>query len=71
MESQLETYDEIMKYRDKVEEELLDVMARHTVFRDEVYKDGALSSKNKRLIALGIALRGGWSRRRQRWGSDS
>ncbi len=28
MESQLETYDEIMKYRDKVEEELLDVMAR-------------------------------------------
>ena len=59
MESQLEIYDEITKYRVKFQEELPDVMAAHTAFRDEVYKDGALSLKVKRLIALGIALRAG------------
>ena len=59
MESQLGLYDEIVEYREKVEEELPDVMTKHAAFRDEVYKDGALSSKNKRLIALGIALRCG------------
>jgi len=59
MESQLEIYDEITKYRVKFQEELPGVMAAHTAFRDEVYKDGALSLKVKGLIALGIALRAG------------
>ncbi len=59
MESQLELRDEIMRCRDKFQEEMPDVLAAHTAFRDEVYKDGALSHKVKRLIALGIALRCG------------
>ena len=60
--NQLELYDETGKYRDKFYEALPGVMAAHTAFRDEVYKDGALSLKFKRLIALGIALRAGCTR---------
>ena len=65
MESQLELYDETGKYRDKLQQELSDVMAAHAAFRGEVYRDGALSHKVKRLIALAVPLlagRGGWSR---------
>ena len=59
MESQLELHDEIQKCRDKFQEELPEVMTAHVAFRDEVYKDGVLSHKVKRLIAVGIALRCG------------
>ncbi len=60
MESQLELLDEIRKRTAEFRQELPDTMAAmHDAFRDEVYKDGALSHKIKRLIALGIALRAG------------
>lgn len=59
MENQLELYNNIVKYRGKLQQEIPDVIATHTAFRDEVYKDGALSHKVKRLIALGAALRCG------------
>ena len=59
MESQLELLDEIRKRTAEFRQELPDTMAAHDAFRDEVYKDGALSHKVKRLIALGIALRVG------------
>ena len=59
MGSQLELLDEIRKDVTKFKQELPDAMAAHTAFQDEVYKDGALSLKVKRLIALGIALRAG------------
>jgi len=59
MENQLEFYDESAKYRAKFQEALPGVMAAHTAFSDEVYKDGALSLKVKRLIALAVALRAG------------
>ncbi len=57
MENQLEFYDEGAKYRNKGQQELPGVMAAHAALREEVYRDGALSLKVKRLIALGIALR--------------
>jgi len=37
-------------------------MATHAAFRGEVYRDGALSHKVKRLIALAVALRVGCTR---------
>ena len=59
MENQSELYDEYAKYRDKFQETQPGVRAAHAAFRDEVYKDGALSCKVKRLIALAAALRAG------------
>ena len=37
-------------------------MAAHTSFRKQVYKDGALSLKTKRLIALACGLQAGCTR---------
>ena len=62
MENQLELYDETAKWWAKIQEVLPSVTAARTAFSDEVYKDGALSVKIKRLIALGIALRAGCTR---------
>jgi len=60
MESQLELLSDITKYATSYNEEAQpDMMAAYSALRDEVYKDGALSHKVKRLIALGIALRAG------------
>ena len=59
MESQLELYGDITKYTLMYEEALPGMMGAYTALRDETYKDGALSHKVKRLIALGIALRAG------------
>lgn len=55
-EKQLEIYNSIIKYRDKWSKELPDVAAAGVAVRDAVYKDGALSHKAKRLIAMAIAL---------------
>ena len=57
MESQLELYDEIANYRAKLQEAMPGAAAAQNALRDEVYKDGALSCKSKRLIAMGIAVR--------------
>lgn len=57
MENQLEYYTETGKYRDKFDQ-ALPAMAAYTTFRKEVYKDGALSQKVKRLIASGIRTSG-------------
>jgi AhpD family alkylhydroperoxidase len=61
MENQLEYYAETGKYRDKFDQEL-PVMAAYTTFRKQVYKDGALSLKTKRLIALACGLQAGCTR---------
>jgi AhpD family alkylhydroperoxidase len=61
MENQLEYYTDTGKYRDKFDE-ALPVMAAYTNFRKQVYKDGALSLKTKRLIALACGLQSGCTR---------
>lgn len=61
MENQLEYYSETGKYRDRFDQEL-PVMAAYTSFRKQVYKDGALSLKTKRLIALACGLQAGCTR---------
>ena len=61
MENQLEYYNETGKYRDKFDQGL-PAMAVYTTFRKEVYKDGALSQKVKRLIALAAGLQAGCTR---------
>jgi len=57
MESQLAINEERLKYLKKLDQELPDLMIHESAKWDEVYKDGALSAKVKRLMALGIALR--------------
>ena len=57
MESQLESEAEHVKLFDKLRQALPDLMAGEAAVVKGVYKDGALSHKVKRLIALGIALR--------------
>jgi len=59
MGSQLELYNEFMQQKEKLEKELPDLMAMERGAWDEAYKDGALSRKVKRLMALAIALRAG------------
>ena len=59
MESQLELLKETVNYADKFKQELPAVMTTHHALREEVYKDGALSSKTKHLMALAAAMRAG------------
>jgi AhpD family alkylhydroperoxidase len=61
MENQVEYYKETGKYRDGFDE-ALPVMASYTTFRKQVYKDGALSLKTKRLIALACGFQAGCTR---------
>ncbi len=58
MESQIELNNERKELGGKLRQALPAVMAAKDAVGDVVYRDGALSTKVKRLIALGIALRG-------------
>ena len=61
MENQLEYYTETGKLRDSFDQGL-PVMSAYTTFRQAVYQDGALSQKEKRLIALACGLQAGCTR---------
>lgn len=61
MKNQLEYYTETGKYRERFDQGL-PAMAAYTAFRQEAYKDGALSQKMKRLIALACGLQAGCTR---------
>jgi AhpD family alkylhydroperoxidase len=61
MENQLEYYTEAGKLRDEFDRGL-PIMEAYTAFRKGVYQDGALSLKNKRLIALACGLQSGCTR---------
>ena len=56
MESQVEVRKGIQEELTKLRQALPSVMSAVGALGEEVYKDGALSSKEKRLIAIGIAL---------------
>ena len=56
MDSQLELNQERLRLRDKLKKVRPDVMEAVQGVQDEVYQDGALSAKVKRLIAMCIAL---------------
>jgi AhpD family alkylhydroperoxidase len=62
MENQISYYDETGKYRDKFDQGLPEAMKAYSTFRKEVYKDGALSLKTKRLIALAAGFMAGCTR---------
>ena len=57
MENQLELRDEIHQQLDKLQQALPRVETARAALKDEVYQDGALSAKVKRLIAMAVALR--------------
>ena len=61
IENQIDYYTETGKLRDEFDGGL-PVMAAYTAFRKGVYKDGALSLKHKRLIALACGLQSGCTR---------
>ena len=55
-ERQLDIYDNLMKHFEKLSEVVPDAHSAQYTLRDAVYKDGALSRKFKRLIAMAVAL---------------
>jgi len=57
--SQLELVDEFVKQREKYNKAMPDLTAKQMAAWDETYKDGALSTKVKRLMAMCVALRAG------------
>ena len=61
MENQVDCYTETGKYRDRFDR-ALPAMAAYSAFRKQVYQDGALGSKVKRLIALACGLQAGCTR---------
>ena len=62
MENQTDYYSETGKYRDRFDEALPSLMPSYSTFRKEVYRDGALNQKTKRLIALAAGLQAGCTR---------
>lgn len=56
MENQSQLFDEIMELRNKYKEAMPSVLNAQDSFVQEVYKDGALSHKTKRLMAAAIAI---------------
>ena len=59
MENQVELNEERVKLLDKFKKVFSELMVPESTKWEVVYREGALSSKVKRLIALGIALRAG------------
>jgi len=57
MRSQLEVNASRLEYLDKLNKALPEVMTHESAKWDSVYAEAALSTKVKRLVALGIALR--------------
>jgi AhpD family alkylhydroperoxidase len=56
MENQSELFDEIFELRNKYQEAMPSVLNAQDGFVQEVYKDGAISHKTKRLISAAIAI---------------
>lgn len=59
MQSQIEINEDRLKYLAQLNQALPEVMEHEKAKWDTVYRDGALSSKVKRLMALAVALRAG------------
>lgn len=55
-EDQLELLNGFLKYKEKREKLIPEVAAASEALIDAVFKDGALSQKDKRLIAMAVAL---------------
>ena len=59
MESPMAVWNEYLKQRDQGEQLMPDLIAVKNALTGEAYKEGALSSKTKRLMALAVGLRAG------------
>ncbi len=57
MDSQLKYLEEVTSLTNEFKQELPEAYEAHQAFRDAVYKDGALNTKIKRLVAMAIAIR--------------
>jgi len=59
MESQVEIWNDYLKQRDQNQQLMPGLIAAKNALTDEAYKEGVLSSKIKRLMALAVGLRVG------------
>ena len=59
MESQVEIWNDYLKRRDQNQRLMPGLVTAKNALTDEAYKEGALSSKVKRLMALAVGLRVG------------
>jgi AhpD family alkylhydroperoxidase len=56
MESQLQIFNDYLKQRDKAQQIMPALTAAKNALSNEAFKEGALSTKIKRLMALAVAL---------------
>ena len=59
MKSRLKYLEEVTGLTNEFKQELPEAYEAQQAFRDAVYKDGALSAKIKRLMAMATAIRAG------------
>lgn len=59
MESQLEIFNDYLKQRDRNQRLMPGLITAKNALTDEAFKEGALSTKVKRMMALAVALRVG------------
>ena len=59
MESQVEIWNDYLKQRDRNQKLMPGLITAKNALTDETYKEGVLSSKVKRLMALAVGLRVG------------
>ena len=59
MESQLQYLKEVAETVGEFKKEMPDAFTAEKTFTDAVYRDGALSTKTKRLMAMAIAVNAG------------
>lgn len=59
MEKLVENNEEVQKYKQMVFEASPVIGTTHHFFKDEVYKNGALSGKMKRLIGIALGVKAG------------
>jgi len=59
MESQVEIWNDYLKQRDQNQQLMPGLITAKNALTDEAYKEGVLSSKVKRLMALAVGLRVG------------
>jgi AhpD family alkylhydroperoxidase len=59
VDNQLQYLEEVTKSVDEFKQELPEAFAAQSAFNDAIYRDGVLSTKIKRLMAMAIAVRAG------------
>ena len=59
MDNLIEVSDDLQTYKDRIKQVVPVVGTTHDMFNKEIFKDGALSGKMKRLIGIAVGVKSG------------